>query len=214
MPHIPHAAHLVSLSLILYVRKVSVGGAIAFVLSYAVYAFVVAANEILRRHARRLKLDVITLLLPIKGSVFSQGNQEDDSIYSTLLDIDTESVLHLLPFFWHFSRVLKTMGSESRKVAYMLGVSIGCALSVLAFWYTRSHHPPQKFLLPLVLDGFLMSIIWFYMIANKLVALLVGLGVILRVNPSILGLNLLAWGILMGDLLSNVALAINGGDGV
>ncbi|KAL7234904.1 hypothetical protein ACSBR1_018385 [Camellia fascicularis] len=80
---------LVSLSLILYVGTVNVGGAIAFVLIYAVYAFAVAANEILRKHAWRLKLDVVKPLLPVKGSVFSQGNQEDDSIYSTLLDMDT-----------------------------------------------------------------------------------------------------------------------------
>ncbi|CAL5379184.1 unnamed protein product [Camellia sinensis] len=62
-----------------------------------VYAFVVAANEILRKQAWRLNLVVVTLLFLVKGSAFSQGNQEDDSIYSTLLDMDRESdttVLH------------------------------------------------------------------------------------------------------------------------
>ncbi|GMP40740.1 hypothetical protein CsSME_00011072 [Camellia sinensis var. sinensis] len=63
----------------------------SFCASSEVYAFVVVANEILRKHALRLTLDVVPLLLLVKGSAFSQGNQEDDSICSALLDMDRES---------------------------------------------------------------------------------------------------------------------------
>ncbi|KAK3030947.1 hypothetical protein RJ639_036685 [Escallonia herrerae] len=292
---------LLSLLLILIVGKVSVGAAIAFVLIYVVYAFAVGTNEILRKHVRRLKLDVVTPLLPVRGSVFSQGNEEDDSIYSSLLDIETESDgtqshSSLPQWMWasnvaiYSNQVLKvpyserpvwgwtddgmdidrssfscsklclllelpltvprrltiplveeetwskvyavgsaslapvvlaflwstqdSVGSQSRKVAYAIGVPLGCTLCILAYKYTRSDRPPQKFLLPWVVGGFLMSIVWFYMIANELVALLLGLGVVLGVNPSMLGLTVLAWGNSMGDLVSNIALAVNGGDGV
>ncbi|XP_052183679.1 cation/calcium exchanger 4-like [Diospyros lotus] len=292
---------LVSLSLILFAGKVSVVAAIAFVSIYAVYAFAVAANEILRKHAGRLKLDVVKPLLPVRGSIFSQGSQEDDSIYSPFLDVDTgsdsgQSHGSVPQWMWasnvaiYSNQVMKmpdserpvwgwvddgieadnpsfscskvcsllelpliiprrltiplveeetwskfyavssaslapvllallwssqdSMSSLSRKVAPFLGVFVGCFLGILAYRCTRSDRPPQKFVLPWVLGGFFMSIVWFYIIANELVALLVGLGIILGVNPSILGLTVLAWGNSMGDLVSNVALAINGGDSV
>lgn len=293
---------LVSLSLILYVGRVTIWAAILFVSIYAVYAFVVAANEVLRKHARRLKLDAITPLLPVRGSLFSEGNEEDDTIYSSLLEMGTENgTVHssnssvpqwmwasnvaiysnqvlklpdgerpvwgwmddsieiknpsslfsklcalmevslsvprrltiplveeetwskfygvasallapfLLAFLWSTQ---DDVSSLSRKIAYLLGVFIGCALGMLAYQYTRSDCPPQRYLLPWVLGGFFMSIIWFYMIANELVALLIGFGVILGVNPTILAVTVLAWGNSMGDLVSNVTLAINSGDGV
>ncbi|KAF3681724.1 Cation/calcium exchanger 4 [Capsicum annuum] len=292
---------LMSLLLILIVGEVSVVATIAFVLIYVVYAFVVAANEILRKHARRLRLDVVTPLLPVRGSIFSEGTQEDDSIYSSLLDVETEdnsiqspgslpqwmwasnvaiysnqsSRVHdgerplwgwteeglevkspsfscsqlcsllelpltvprrltiplveeetwsktyavgsaalapvLLAALWNTQ---DNVGYLGRRVAIVLGISVGCILGILSYKYTRADRPPQSFLLPWVLGGFIMSIVWFYMIANELVALLVGLGVVLGVNPSILGLTVLAWGNSMGDLVSNVALAMNGGDGV
>ncbi|KAJ6706239.1 CA2+ K+ INDEPENDENT EXCHANGER [Salix purpurea] len=293
---------LLSLLIIIMVGEVSVGAAVAFVLIYVVYAVSVAANEMLRKHAQRLKLDAVTPLIPVRGSIFSQTSAEEDTnIYSSLLDLETGSDVPHLPsslpsWMWasnvaiysnhsskinlvdeerppwgwtdegmeissssfSCSRLLSMMelpltvprrltiplvdeetwskpyavasaslaplllafllssqddlGSRSRIIIYFIGTAAGCVLGFLAYQHTNSDHPPQRFLLAWVLGGFLMSIAWFYMIANELVALLVAFGMVLGINPSILGLTVLAWGNSMGDLVSNVALAMNGGD--
>lgn len=288
---------LVALSIVLTVGKVTVWGAMVFVSIYVLYAFVVAANEVLRKHARRLKFDVVTPLLPVRASIFEQ--EEEELMYSSLLEEDADgevaqintslpqwmwashvaiysnhgngvgspdrplwgwsegeadnSALNsskllsfmelplaiprrltipiveedrwskeyavassclgpvLLAFLWSSQDNVSTKATIA---AYVLAAIFGTALAVLTFLFTCSEHPPRRFLFPWVFGGFVMSIVWFYIIANELVALLVALGVILGINPSILGLTVLAWGNSMGDLMSNVALAMNGGDGV
>jgi sodium/potassium/calcium exchanger 6 len=293
---------LMALLIILMVGEVSVGAAIGFVLIYVVYAFSVVANEMLRKHAGRLKLDAVTPLIPVRGSIFSQTSSEEDAnIYSSLLDLETDSDVPHLPsslpsWMWasnvaiysnHSSKIslldqerppwgwtdegmgissssfscsslLSLMelpltvprrltiplvddetwskpyavasaalaplllaflwnsqddvGPQSRILVYFIGTVVGCTLGVLAYQHANSNRPPQRFLLAWVLGGFFMSIVWFYIIANELVALLVAFGIVLGINPSILGLTVLAWGNSMGDLVSNVALAMNGGD--
>ncbi|KAF8089056.1 hypothetical protein N665_0519s0013 [Sinapis alba] len=287
---------LLALLVILTVGRVSVGVAIAFVSIYVLYASLVAANEVLRKHSKRLKLDSFTPLLPIQGSVFSPSGEEDTMpMYSPLLELDTEEgppKLHdslpqwmwatnvaiysakanvhdeerppwgwtedggevgsslcskvtslletpltvprrltiplieedswsktyavasvslaplLLAFLW------SSQGEASLLVAYFIGIATGSTLGFLAYRNTELDRPPQRYLIPWVLGGFIMSIVWFYMIANELVALLVTFGGIYGINPSILGLTVLAWGNSMGDLVSNIALSMNGGDGV
>ncbi|CAN1168824.1 Cation/calcium exchanger 4 [Linum perenne] len=292
---------LFTLFAILMIGKVTVTAAIAFVSIYVVYAFFVAANELLRKHAQRLKLDAVTPLMPVRGSIFSQGAEEDVTVYSSLLDLETENDIPDLPsslpswmwasnvaIFSNHSSKLNSMveerppwgwndeGSEirtysfscsrlfaimeipltiprrltiplvddetwskpyavssaalapvlvsflwtmqddlsptSRTIAYIIGLALGFSLGILAYQHTLPDHPPRKFMLAWVLGGFVMSITWFYMIANELVSLLVAFGTLLGVSPSILGLTVLAWGNSMGDLVSNVALAMNGGD--
>lgn len=102
----------------------------------------------------------------------------------------------------------------SSPTVYIFGGTLGALLGILAYLTTRSERPPRRFLFPWVFGGFTMSIVWFYIIANELVAALVALGVILEIDAAILGLTVLAWGNSIGDLMSNLALACNSTDGV
>ncbi|GLU14231.1 hypothetical protein SLE2022_308130 [Rubroshorea leprosula] len=74
----------------------SVGGAIAFVLTYVIYGFSVAANEIFRKIVQRFKLDAVTLSLSVRGSIFSKGGEENINLRSVPLDGDTGDDTHRL----------------------------------------------------------------------------------------------------------------------
>lgn len=303
---------------ILIVGKLSVGGAIAFVSVYVVYALFVAATEMIRKNAARKKLESIGPLLPVSNS----DDHDNESLRASLLQSDSSTAVvdgfpcpqDKLPHWrwgtnvaiysneaektsahsdcawirWNeeeqelvtderqspipipsssrssFSSFCSTLCSylelpltlprrltipiveEERwskfyavcsalfaplllavlwntrdfnpfneKTVYIAGGVLGLVLGLLAFVFTKSNQAPQRFLLPWALGGFFMSIIWFYMVANELVAVLVAFGVIFGISPSLLALTVLAWGNSIGDLMSNTALAMNGGkDGV
>ena len=92
-------------------------------------------------------------------------------------------------------------------VALVLGISFG----VVAYLTTESSSPPKRFAFPWLGAGFVMSVTWSYITAQELVGLLVSLAYIFGVNPSILGLTVLAWGNSIGDLVTNMTMALNGG---
>ncbi|XP_075090168.1 cation/calcium exchanger 1-like [Nicotiana tabacum] len=103
------------------------------------------------------------------------------------------------------------MDSPTSLAIGMTSVLVGLILGNLAFLSTKESSPPKECLLIWLLGGFLMSITWTYLLAQELVSLLVSFGYIIGINPSILGLTVLAWGNSTGDLISNVAMALNGG---
>ncbi|KAE8720450.1 Cation/calcium exchanger 2 [Hibiscus syriacus] len=96
-------------------------------------------------------------------------------------------------------------------IAYGIGCLFGLSFGVLACLKTQKSSPPQKCLFPWLAGGFIMSVIWSYIIAQELVGLLVSLGYILGISHSILGLTALAWGNSLGDLITNLTMALNGG---
>jgi solute carrier family 24 (sodium/potassium/calcium exchanger), member 6 len=67
--------------------------------------------------------------------------------------------------------------------------------------------------LPWLGGGFVMSVLWSYMLARELVALLVAMGFVVGVSASLLGATVLAWGNSLGDLVANMAIALHGGPG-
>ncbi|CAL0323445.1 unnamed protein product [Lupinus luteus] len=101
--------------------------------------------------------------------------------------------------------------SISNLIIYGIGFLVGTILSIVAFFATEMSSPPKKYLLPWLVGGFAMSVCWSYISAKELVALLVSLGYICGVSPSILGLTVLAWGNSLGDLITNLTMALHGG---
>ncbi|XP_010909932.2 cation/calcium exchanger 1 [Elaeis guineensis] len=119
----------------------------------------------------------------------------------------------LLATLWNSRR--EEIGSDEWLTIYLCGGLVGMVLGIIAAETAERHSPPRKGLLLWLAGGFLMSVIWAYMIATELVALLVSIGYILGIRPLVLGLTVLAWGNSLGDLIANVAIAVNGGsDGV
>ncbi|CAN8255966.1 unnamed protein product [Cochlearia groenlandica] len=103
-------------------------------------------------------------------------------------------------------------GSERCLILYIISGSFGLILGVLAYLITEESHPPKKFSLVWLLGGFTMSVTWTYIIAQELVSLLISLGNIFGISPSVLGLTVLAWGNSLGDLIANVTVAVHGGN--
>lgn len=115
----------------------------------------------------------------------------------------------LLTALWSFQEENATF--NARLAVYGVGFLIAVSLGVVAFYTTESSNPPKHGLFPWLAGGFVMSITWSYITAQELLGLLVSLGHIVGVSPSILGLTVLAWGNSLGDLMTNLTMAVNGG---
>ncbi|KFK26008.1 hypothetical protein AALP_AA8G191000 [Arabis alpina] len=103
-------------------------------------------------------------------------------------------------------------GPQRNIILYIISGSIGLILGILAYLTTEKSHPPKKFSLVWLLGGFTMSVTWTYITAQELVSLLISLGNIFGISPSVLGLTVLAWGNSLGDLIANVTVAFHGGN--
>ncbi|XP_020209033.2 cation/calcium exchanger 2 [Cajanus cajan] len=116
----------------------------------------------------------------------------------------------LLSFLWR-SPYNGNSDFSQNLIVYEIGLLVGIIFGVAAFFTTKMSGPPNKCLFPWLAGGFVMSVTWSYIIAQELVGLLVSIGYICRISPSMLGLTVLAWGNSIGDLMTNLTMALNGG---
>ncbi|KAI0493008.1 hypothetical protein KFK09_027284 [Dendrobium nobile] len=116
----------------------------------------------------------------------------------------------LIASLWNSKRSI-SMSSKDSLTLYLYAALAGLVLSSLALHTTQKPTPPKSSLFPWLAASFLMSVLWTYIIAEELVGLLVSIGYILGISPGILGLTVLAWGNSIGDLIANLAMAMNGG---
>ncbi|XP_022983734.1 cation/calcium exchanger 2-like [Cucurbita maxima] len=115
----------------------------------------------------------------------------------------------LLSVLWTFHHQTET--TQSNLIICVVALLLGISFGIVAFATTENSTPPKKCLFPWLAAGFTMSLTWSYILAQELVGLLVSLGYIMNISPSILGLTFLAWGNSLGDLVANVTMALNGG---
>jgi sodium/potassium/calcium exchanger 6 len=97
---------------------------------------------------------------------------------------------------------------------FLLGGALtGALLAIAAASTTDAAKPPsgRYARLPWLVGGFLMSVLWSYVLARELVSLLVSTGIIAGIPASVLGVTVLAWGNSLGDLVSDVAMATQDG---
>ncbi|XP_028761308.1 cation/calcium exchanger 2-like [Neltuma alba] len=115
----------------------------------------------------------------------------------------------LLSALWIFCEGDTTINKSL--AIYGIGLLIGIILGITVFFTTEQSSPPKKYLFLWLAGGFVMSVTWSYISAQELVALLVSLGYICGISPSMLGLTVLAWGNSISDLMTNLTVALHDG---
>ncbi|OEL36167.1 hypothetical protein BAE44_0002814, partial [Dichanthelium oligosanthes] len=122
----------------------------------------------------------------------------------------------LLAVTWTSQRHNPVSSNHRHSVAVLVGGAIqGLILAALAAATSNATSPPRgrKRRVPWLAAGFLMSVLWVYTLARELMALLVSIGYVAGITPIVLGVMVLAWGDSLGDLVSNVVMAVHVGPG-
>ncbi|KAI9173295.1 MAP kinase kinase Wis1 [Blastocladiella emersonii ATCC 22665] len=96
-------------------------------------------------------------------------------------------------------------GWTAALVAAVCGVAVAGAAQV-----AERRRPGARYHSAFAWLGFVVGMVWIYVVANEVVAILKSLGVILNVSESVLGLTVFAMGASLGDLIANLTIALMG----
>ena len=99
---------------------------------------------------------------------------------------------------------LDTIGDTNLQVWHITLIA-SILLAIVVGFTSRSIQPKYHNVFAFI--GFVISIVWIYIIANELVSLLKAFGVMFGLSDAILGLTVLAWGNSIGDMIADTSMA-------
>lgn len=87
--------------------------------------------------------------------------------------------------------------------------AVGALIGVVVLFTSENDKAP-KYHFAFAYAGFIVGVVWIYVISMEIVVLLQAVGIVFRISDAILGLTILAWGNGLLDFLANVNIARKG----
>ncbi|KAI8393739.1 Sodium/calcium exchanger protein-domain-containing protein [Radiomyces spectabilis] len=106
-----------------------------------------------------------------------------------------------------FVAVVLSMTGIARPVIILPIVVAVSGLTSAAFLFTTSDHMRPRLYWMMCFVGFVIAVVWIYVIANEVVGVLQVIGMAIGVSDAILGLTVFAMGNSLGDFVANVTMA-------
>ncbi|KAJ0974131.1 hypothetical protein J5N97_016096 [Dioscorea zingiberensis] len=192
-------AVLSSLLAILIAGKITIWGAMAFTSLYFIYVSIISATHLCRDKYEELVvpiLDTKELDEPVSiAKEALESTEQQETSTSNCFELNDRAIssyiiwfLYLIdmPLYLPRRLTIPDITEERWSRPFAVASASIAPLLVATLWNTKRG-------------------------AEELVGLLVSLGYVFGISPAILGLTVLAWGNSIGDLIANVAMAMNGG---